>query len=76
MEKTLEYYLSLPYQLIVTPDEGFGVRVVDLPGCITHALRWEDIPAQIYDAKYSWLATSLQYGDPIPEPATPAQPIV
>jgi predicted RNase H-like HicB family nuclease len=68
-EKTVEYYLNLPYQFIITPDdEGFGVKVVGLPGCITHAQKWEEIPAMIHDAMYSWIETSLEYGDPINEP--------
>jgi antitoxin HicB len=69
LEKRLEYYLGLPYQwLVTTDDEGFAVRVVGLPGCITHAQQWEDIPARVTEAMHSWIATSLEYGDPIPEP--------
>jgi predicted RNase H-like HicB family nuclease len=70
VEKNVEYYIGLRYQWVITPDEeGFGVKIVGLPGCITHALKWEDIPARVHDAMVSWIATSLEYGDPIAEPA-------
>ena len=69
VEERLEYYLSLPYKILITPDEeGFGIAVVELPGCGSHALRWEDIANQVYEAKYSWIASSLKHNDPIPEP--------
>lgn len=38
--------LGLPYQILITPDdEGYGVEVPVLRGCVTHAEKWEDIPA-------------------------------
>lgn len=69
IEERLEYYLNLPYKILITPDEeGFGIEMVELPGCFSHALGWEDIASQVYDAKFSWIASSLKHNDPIPEP--------
>ncbi len=71
MTKTLENYLKMPYQLIITPDEegGFGIAVAELPGCVTYTERWEDIPAMVRDAMTAWIGSALSHDDPIPEPA-------
>ncbi len=69
-QKTLDYYLNLPYRMVITPDdEGFGVEFPDLPGCFTHAEKWEDIQEMAREAKTLWLTVMLQDGKPIPEPA-------
>ncbi|GIK63347.1 MAG: hypothetical protein BroJett018_11410 [Chloroflexota bacterium] len=68
--KTIEYYLGLPYQLIVTPDdEGYGVAVSELPGCFTHAVKWEEIPEMVREAMGLWIQVMMQEGKTIPEPA-------
>lgn len=71
MNKAIEDYLNLPYPLIVTPDEdgGFGVEVLDLPGCVTFAENWDDIPAQVREAITSWIGSALKHGDLVPEPS-------
>ena len=72
MNKTIDYYLSLPYTLEIIPDDhdgGWVVKVKELRGCITQADDWDDIPLMIEDAKRVWLETALEHGDPIPEPA-------
>ena len=71
MSKTIEDYLDLPYSLKVTRDEegGYDVEVVELPGCVTYAQRWEDIPAIVHEAMTSWIGSALQHNDPIPEPS-------
>lgn len=69
MMKTIDDYLDLPYRLIITPDEeGFGVEILDLPGCFTHAERWEDIQPMAREAMALWLGVMLMDGKPIPEP--------
>jgi antitoxin HicB len=69
MNKTLEYYLSLPYSIEIIPDEGaWFVRIKELPGCMTEVEEWDDIRPAIEDAKRLWLEVSLEHGDPIPEP--------
>ena len=70
MPKTIDYYLDLPYRLIITPDdEGYGVEVPDLPGCVTHAEKWDDIQPMVREAKSLWMGVMLADGKPIPEPA-------
>ena len=69
MNKTLEYYLSLPYSIEIIPDEeAWFVRIKELPGCMTEVEAWDDIRSAIEDAKRLWLEVSLEHGDPIPEP--------
>jgi len=69
-QRTTDYYLNLPYQLLITPDdEGFGVEVPDLPGCYTHAEHWEDIQSMAQEAMALWIGVMLADGKPIPEPA-------
>jgi predicted RNase H-like HicB family nuclease len=70
MNKPIEYYLDLPYPLTITPDEdgGYGVEVVDLPGCVTYAEKWEDIPFMVREAITSWIGSALKHNDPVPEP--------
>lgn len=67
--KTIKKYLTLPYRMIITPDdEGFGVEIPDLPGCFTHAEKWEDIQTMAHEAMSLWIGVMLEDGKPIPEP--------
>ncbi len=71
MNKTLEYYLSLPYTLEIIPDNedgGWVVKIKELRGCITQADQWDDILPMIEDAKRLWLESALEVGITIPEP--------
>ncbi len=70
MSRTIEEYIDLPYQLIITPDEegGFGVEIAELPGCVTYADHWEDIPAMAKEAIASWVGSALKHGEAVPEP--------
>ena len=70
--KTLEYYLSLPYTIEIIPDTdegGYVARVKELPGCMTQAETWDELDAMIREAKEGWLEVALEYGHPIPEPS-------
>lgn len=68
-EKTLEYYMSLPYTIEVMHDEdGWFARVIKLPGCMTWADTFEELGPMIEDAKASWIEDALEDGDPVPEP--------
>lgn len=70
MMNTIDDYLDLPYRLIITPDdEGFGVEIPELPGCFTHAERWEDIQPMVREAMALWLGVMLADGKPISEPS-------
>ncbi len=72
-QKSIEYYLNLPYRMIITPDEdGFGVELPDLPGCFTHAEKWEDIQPMVQEALSLWISVMLADGKPIPEPEAAA----
>lgn len=68
--KTLEYYMSLPYTIELTPDEH-GVWFAAIPllkGCMTQGDSREEALAMIDEAKALWLETALEEGIPIPEP--------
>lgn len=74
MNKTLDYYLSLPYVIELTPDEN-GVWVAAIPllkGCITQGDSREEALLMLDKAKALWLETALEEGIPIPEPAVVA----
>lgn len=70
MTKNLEYYLSLPYTIELTPDvDGYWFAEIPLlEGCMTNGESREDALAMIDDAKRAWLETALELGLPIPEP--------
>jgi antitoxin HicB len=68
--RDLNYYLGLPYTIEIVPDEdGYFVRVLELPGCLTYADTLEKLSPMIEDAMRDWIEVSLvEYGDDIPEP--------
>jgi antitoxin HicB len=67
----IEGYLKQYDCLLVIPDEegGYGIEVVDLPGCVTYAESWGEIPNMVREAMTSWIGSALKHGDPIPEPS-------
>jgi antitoxin HicB len=69
-KKTLEYYMSLPYTIELTPDvDGYWFAEIPLlEGCMTNGESQADGLAMIEDAKRAWLITALDMGLPIPEP--------
>jgi antitoxin HicB len=71
--KQIEQYLTLPYTIEVTRDEGEGysgwfARLVELPGCMTQADTFEELGEMIQDAMRAWIVTALENGQTIPEP--------
>lgn len=69
MSKDIQYYMSLPYTLEITPDSGgYVIAVRELVGCFTQVDKWEEIPAMIEDAMRLWIELALERGRPIPEP--------
>jgi predicted RNase H-like HicB family nuclease len=68
--RDLNYYLGLPYTIEIVPEEdGYFVRVLELPGCLTYADTLEKLSPMIEDAMRDWIEVSLvEYGDDIPEP--------
>lgn len=70
MNKTLEYYLSLPYTIELTPDED-GYWFAEIPllrGCMTQGANRAEALEMIDEAKLLWLETALEEGLEIPEP--------
>ncbi len=70
MKKNLEYYASLPYtiELQRDPEEGWFVRVKELPGCMSQGDTPDEALDMIQEAMRGWLEVSLEAGHPIPEP--------
>ncbi len=71
MNKTLDYYLSLPYSIELTPDTeagGWVAAVRELPGCMSQGDTQAEALQMIQDALRGWLEIALEDGKPIPEP--------
>ena len=69
-KKDLDYYVSLPYRIVIEPDisGGMTVYIPDLPGCISQGDSLEDAYRMIEDAKRAWIDTALEDDATIPEP--------
>lgn len=71
-EKTLDYYMSLPYTIEVKHDPEsewpWFAGIAELPGCMTEAPTFEELGPMIEDAMRSWIEVGLEHGDTIPEP--------
>ena len=70
MDKDLEYYLSLPYTVELTPEPqgGWFVGIKELPGCMTDADTPEEALGEIRQLQKEWLQIALEDGFSIPEP--------
>jgi len=71
MDKSIDYYMSLPYTIELRrdpEDEGWFVRVKELRGCMSEGDTAEEALAMIQEAMELWLDVSLEDGLPIPEP--------
>jgi antitoxin HicB len=72
--RTLEEYMRAPYHITMIRDEtedgtiGWVVWVEELPGCISQGETPEEATQMIREAMELWLETSIEDGDPIPEP--------
>jgi len=72
-KKDLEYYASLPYNIILEPwDDGKGpyyvARVAELPHCMIHGDTPEQAIREIEMVKREWIESNLKRGNKIPEP--------
>jgi antitoxin HicB len=68
-DRTLDYYMDLPYTVETKHDEdGWFARVMELPGCMTWADTFEELGPMIEDAMRGWIEDAVEHGDPIPEP--------
>jgi len=74
MNKNLDYYMKLPYSMVVeyvedeTGDYYFS-RVLELDGCMSHGDTREEAMESIAEAMGCWIETKLEMNLPIPEPA-------
>lgn len=66
----LDYYLNLPYTIILAPEEagGYFAKIDELPGCMTQGETIAETITNIEDAKRLWLQTALQKKAEIPLP--------
>lgn len=74
--KSIEYYMQLPYKVEIIPDNlgnGFTAILPELPGCMTAAEKFSELDPLINDAKLLWLEVAIKHGDHIPEPAPPEE---
>ena len=73
MKKNLDYYLSLPYKLCITPDfeeDGYIAEYPELPGCVTCGETIDDVISLAKDAKKCWITVAYNNNDDIPIPNT------
>lgn len=70
MNKGLEYYLRLPYRVVIypSPEGGYVAEVPDLPGCLTQGETIEELMEMVEDAKRCWIADALERGEEVPKP--------
>jgi antitoxin HicB len=70
MDKTVDYYMNLPYTVELQRDAeaGWFVRVKELRGCMSQGETAQEAIEMIQDAMRGWLEVSLEQGHAIPEP--------
>ena len=70
LEEKLNYYMSLPYEITITPspEGGYVATIPDLPGCITQGDTRLEVLEMIEDAKVCWLEAALDLRQAIDEP--------
>lgn len=67
--KDLDYYLTLRYKIVLTPEEdGWGAIIPELPGCVGGGDTIQEALDMLEDAKIGWLTSALAHNDVIPEP--------
>ena len=72
-KSSMEYYMNLPYRLVIVPDQdegGYAAYYPDLKGCVTCSETMEGVCKNAVDAKRAWLEAALEDGIKIPEPST------
>lgn len=69
--RTLDYYMKLPYKMVVVPDEeegGYTVFFPDLPGCATCVDSLNEVNKMANDAKKAWIQAAIEDNVTIKEP--------
>ena len=70
--KDINYYMSLPYCIVIAEDKtegGFTAFIPELAGCATCAESFDEIHDLMEDAKRVWIESELEAGHDIPEPS-------
>jgi antitoxin HicB len=69
-DKDIVYYMSLPYTIVLRPDEEGDVvaRVQELPGCSAHGSDRNEALKNLQDVQQAWIEECLESGQGIPEP--------
>jgi antitoxin HicB len=70
-EKTVEYYTSLPYPVVLIPDPDDGIWYAKIPlleGCMADGETPGEALAALEDVKALWFEASVKHGHAIPEP--------
>jgi antitoxin HicB len=70
--KDLNYYLGLPYTIVMKRDEegDFVARIEELQGCTAHGLTAQEAVDNLEEQKKAWIEDSIEAGDEVPEPPT------
>jgi len=73
MEKTVAYYMKLPYTFIIQPfndESGFYYigKVLELDGCMADGETKKEILENLQEAMEGWIETKLANGFEVPEP--------
>ena len=73
LKKDLQYYLDLPYSVIVQHikeenEDYFFSRIIELDGCHSHGSTQHESLDNLREAMEGYIEVKLEYGDPIPEP--------
>jgi len=68
--KNLEYYMNLPYTIIIrkNSDGIYEANIAELDGCLSHGETLDEAVKMILDAKQCWIEANFEAGDVIPEP--------
>jgi antitoxin HicB len=70
-QKDLQYYLSLPYPVLLIPDppdNTWYAKIPLLPGCMSDGETVEEALKNLSEAKQMWLEVALEDGMSISEP--------
>ncbi len=64
-EKDINYYMSLPYEMKLIPENEFGgyvITISELPGCLSRGDDLYEAIANFKEAKELWFKTALEDG--------------
>src|SRR5574341_588296 len=70
-DKTLDYYLSLPYPILLIPDPDDGswfAEIPLLPGCMSDGSTVAEAMANLCEAQALWLEVAIERSRLINEP--------